>query len=366
MTTPSPCRDRYSDTQRREAADWFVIIHADDEPGPESLQAWLRWMEQDEGNRIAFESLVQAWHSTPESVALAMPTTEELVADTYDGERPVAQWIESRQGAERRSAPPRLSLLRNALRKRSWAAMAAASIAALILGIVVMIRYQGRPDLHGDEFTTKIGEQIEITLADGSRVWLGPRSRLLVAFSSSRRNIQLTAGEAYFSVKKDRSRPFVVRSAGGDITAVGTAFNVLAIENHVTVSVSEGVVTVAPSHASTVSTRGFVRVSSGEQVTFSANEPARSLTITASPVSGERARWRNGILIYRNESLREVIKDVSRYSPKQLEISGDAIGEMRYSGVVYTSALDEWMSALPESFPIRIVTDGNREIIQAR
>jgi transmembrane sensor len=356
----------YTDAQRQEAADWFVIIHAEDEPSSETLQAWLRWMDQLEGNRVAFESVAQAWHAVPGSTVLAMPTAEELSSDTYEGHQTVEEWLALQAAAAAHHNRAENLAVHQSSRGRRWAWSAAASLVAVTLGFMAMTRYI---NLHGPQtevFTTKRGEQIEITLADGSRVWLGPKSTLQVGFTKERRGIQLTTGEAFFSVKKNRNRPFVVRSVGGDITAVGTAFNVRAVTDHVTVSVSEGVVTVAPRNDLLAAPSGTVRVNSGQQVTFTTRESVKAITIIESPTPGERARWRDGVLVYRDEPLREVVMDVARYSDKQLELSGDAIGDLHYSGVVYKGAIDEWASALPESFPVRVVSNGNREIIIAR
>jgi transmembrane sensor len=345
----------YTQLQRQEAADWFVIIHAEAEPGGEVLQAWLRWLEQAEGNRLAFEAVAQAWHCTPASTALTMPGADELLQDAYEGEQSVGDWLalQRRAMAERRRRP------------RVWKWLAAASVVAVTLGMLVMNRYPGLNGPQSDVFTTKNKEQIQITLADGSQVWLGPRSTLQISFTKARRGIQLTAGEAFFTVTKDRSRPFVVRSSGGDITAVGTAFNVRAVTDRVTVSVSEGVVKVAP-RSELAAQPTAVQVASGQQLTFTAKEAIKSLAITESATPGERARWREGVLVYRDEPLRDVVLDVARYSDKQLELAGDEIGNLHYSGVVYKAAIDEWTSALPESFPVKIVTEGNREIILAR
>jgi len=356
----------YTDTQRREAADWFVIIHAEDDPGSETLQAWLRWMDQLEGNRQAFESVAQAWHGTPGSTVLTMPTSEELLSDTYEGHQTVEEWLALQSVSAAHHKRSEKHAVHRSSRLRRWSWFAAASLTAVTLGFMAMTRYLNFNGPQTDVFTTKNGEQIEITLADGSRVWLGPKSTLQVGFTRERRGIQLTTGEAFFSVKKDHSRPFVVRSVGGDITAVGTAFNVRAVTEHVTVSVSEGVVTVAPRNELIVAHPDTVRVSSGQQVTFTTRESVKAIAIVESPAPGERARWRDGVLVYRDEPLREVVMDVARYSDKQLELSGDAIGDLHYSGVVYKGAIDEWASALPESFPVRVVNDGNREIIVAR
>jgi transmembrane sensor len=226
-----------------------------------------------------------------------------------------------------------------------------------------------QPDSAGsrsDEFVTTVGEHLQITLADGSHVWLGPKSKLVVAFTQQVRSTQLAAGEAFFTVHKDHHRPFTVRSVGGDITAVGTAFNVRAVQDRVTVAVSEGVVTVAPMEEVIVQEPTTVRVASGQQVTFTAREPIQALAITQTPSLGERARWRDGVLVYRDEPLRDVVTDVVRYSDKQIDIVDPAIGELHYSGIVYKSAIQEWTNALPESFPVKIVSEANRVIIKAR
>jgi transmembrane sensor len=356
----------YTEVQRRAAADWFVVIHGEHDPNAETLQAWLRWMEEDEGNRLAFEAVAHAWHGTPASLALALPSAEELRVDTYEGDQPVDEWLSNQSATSElstRSTKRRVGRSRGA---RRWAWLAAASLAAATLGLIVMNR---NPYSHGppsEEFATKTSEHLEITLADGSRVWLGPKSQLLVSFTKEQRSIQLPVGEAYFSVMKNRTRPFVVRSSSGDITAIGTAFNVRNAADHVTVAVSEGVVTVAPKVQSTSSKPASARVASGQQVTFTAQEPVKALEITQSPALGERARWRDGVLVYRDEPLRDVVMDVARYSDKQLEIAEGPVGDLRYSGVVYQDAVDEWSSALPESFPVKVVKEGTREIIEAR
>ena len=82
----SPSMLPYTDAQRREAADWFVIIRAENDPKADSIQAWLRWMDQDEGNRAAFDAVGRAWHVAPDSGARELPTPAELLEDDYDGE----------------------------------------------------------------------------------------------------------------------------------------------------------------------------------------------------------------------------------------------------------------------------------------
>jgi transmembrane sensor len=365
MSSSPPTMLPYTDAQRREAANWFVVIHAENDQQAESIQAWLRWMDQDKGNRAAFDAVARAWHGTPGSSALAMPSAEDLLADRYDGDQPVDEWLASHSTAARVPAwYARRRARRAYIPRRAW--LAAASVVIAVLGLVTMNRLLSLRGPSSNEFATRTGEQIEITLADGSRVWLGPRSRVLVNFNRLRRGIQLSTGEAFFSVRKDPGRPFIVHSAGGDITAVGTAFNVRAMDEHVTVAVSEGVVAVMPKTQLAVPQPASVRVASGQELSFTARQSISALAITQSPIPGERARWRDGVLVYRDEPLQEVVSDVVRYSDIQIEIADAAVGDLRYSGVVYQDAVQEWVSALPESFPVTIVSDGTREIIKAR
>src|SRR5688500_2170630 len=87
----------YSTAQRREAAEWFIVIHGETEPEAETLQAWLRWMEADDAHRTAFEAVSAAWHHTSPSTMVAMPTAQELADDDYDGEVSVEHWLASKQ-----------------------------------------------------------------------------------------------------------------------------------------------------------------------------------------------------------------------------------------------------------------------------
>lgn len=361
---PPPSTIHYTAVQRREAADWFVVIHAEVDPQAESIQAWLRWMDHHESNRAAFDSVARAWHGTPGSSALSMPGAEDLLADDYEGDQPVEEWL-GLQAMANSTAPVRLErpTARAHIPRRAWLAAAAAVIA--VVGLLTTHRYLDLRAPRADEFSTVTGEQMEITLADGSRVWLAPKSRLRVAFTRVQRGIQLTMGEAFFSVKKDRTRPFTVRSAGGDIVAVGTAFNVRAVDDHVTVAVTEGVVSVMSKAQLAAPEPTSVRVASGQQLTFTAQQSIEALAIVQS-ASGERARWRDGVLVYHDEPLQEVISDIVRYSDVRIEIADSAVGDLHYSGVIYRDAVHEWISALPESFPVTIVSDGHREIIKSR
>lgn len=363
MSATSPVQ--YTAAQRREAADWFVLIRDEVDPKVETLQAWLRWMEAAEGNRLAFEAMARVWRATPDSLSAAMPTAEDLGSDRYDGELPVDHWLSAQAvPAVTQVKPARLSPAGFYNRRWTWAA--AASIAAIAAGLIAASRFSGTATNLAQELATKTGEQIDFTLADGSHVWLGAKSRLRIGFTTQRRGILLESGEAFFAVKKDPTRPFVVRAPHGEVTAVGTEFDVRAVADTLTVAVTEGVVSIGVESQVASPNRAVVRVVSGQQLTIESQNRSHALTVSQSANSGERPRWREGVLVYRNETLRAVVADVARYANRRIEIADDATAELRFSGIINASDVDEWAAALPESFPVMLASAEGGLTIKAR
>lgn len=358
MTSNAIAVPTYSAAQRREASEWFIVIRDEKDPAAQTLQAWLRWMEADEGNRLAFEAVSAAWHQTSPSLMVAMPTATELAEDTYDGTVPVAQW---------RPASARAVVVEARTRKmpgRTRAAQIAFGMAAVFVWVVAswfIVRESLRPAAPSwGTFETGIGEHRQLELADGSQVSLGAKSRLVVNFTGERREMRLETGEAFFEVEKDAKRPFVVRALGGAIVALGTSFDVHTVRDRVTVMVAEGAVSVRdtplPARGPALSASGEqVKVSSGQQVTLTSSGRG-PLIVRAATDLAERMRWREGWLIYRNAPLGDVIADVSRYTDRRIEVSDRKAAELRFSGAVFRGAVEEWLTALPEAFPVTVET----------
>ena len=83
----------------------------------------------------------------------------------------------------------------------------------------------------------------QLELSDGTRVWLNAESELRfpVQFGVGKREVYLR-GEAYFDVRKDTSRRFVVHLRESNVTVLGTSFNVKAYgdEDYIYTTLVEG------------------------------------------------------------------------------------------------------------------------------
>src|SRR6185312_3317341 len=92
---------------------------------------------------------------------------------------------------------------------------------------------------------------VNLTLADGSKVWLNAASslRFPTAFTGKERNVEIT-GEAYFEVAHNAAMPFIVHKGSTIIKVLGTHFNVNAYddESSLNVTLLEGGVSVENSN----------------------------------------------------------------------------------------------------------------------
>ena len=350
----------YTPQQRLEAAQWFFDIHEAQEPSPELLQEWLRWLDAAAGNRLAFEAVELAYRHAPVDRVKGVGGPEQVSEPPYEGEIPVAVWAAARRA-------------RKSARSRQFA-IAAMVLIVIGAGVLSLYRMQDVSHPSAGQFSTRTGEHMLLVLADGSMVYLGARSHLSVDFSRQARDVTLVAGEAFFQVNKDARRPFRVHALDGLITAIGTAFDVRATGDHVTVAVSEGVVNVAQmqeateapggsagASATTLSHPTSLHVSRGEQLTFDGRARSRELAeIQLSYVDpAQSARWRDGWLVYRNEALRDVIADVERYTDREVTVADAVPRDLRFTGAVFKDSVVEWVKALPEVFPVAIETRGN-------
>src|SRR5207249_1896122 len=128
-------------------------------------------------------------------------------------------------------------------------------------------------------YSTGVGEQRSIELADGSTVSMNSKSRIRLRYSQAERSVDLLEGQALFHVAKDHARPFIVKADDTRVRAVGTQFDVYERRSGTVVTVLEGEVAVLapaiaqaprPGEGSTVpndTPASAISVSAGEQLT---------------------------------------------------------------------------------------------------
>ena len=204
-------------------------------------------------------------------------------------------------------------------------------------------------------FKTTIGEQLELTLADGSIATLNTNSQIEVTFSAQQRVIRLLQGEAHFDVFKDPTRPLKVLVSGKSVQAVGTAFSVRKKSGtDIEVAVDKGLVAVyqvkANSEQQSVSALK-ASLDAGDVLTI-ADEHSQLIEYNLEEME-ERLAWREGMIVINDETLDYVINEFGRYSEKKVFLADRKMGETRVAGYFRLGDVDALLIALEKNFKIR-------------
>ena len=337
-----------------EASAWFVEFREGNVPAairarfdewlrrsPEHIQAYLEvsaaWSElptADPEGRIDVEALVTRARATADDNVVAVASLG--VSGAPEG-RPHL-FLEKRT----ENPHPQSDVVpRQAKRSRGfYGVLPIAASVILVTALTALVVWLA--PFHTDTYSTGIGEQRTVRLADGSTIELNALSKLHVHLSKDRRDIELTAGQALFHVAKDRSRPFIVRSGVATVRAVGTQFDVYRKLSGTTVTVLEGEVAVlptstanAPPSADEPGSRAAdaVLLDAGQQVTVTprqVSKPKKADTTAATA-------WTQQRLIFDATPIADVADEFNRYNVKKLVIADSILGTVGVSGVYSSS-----------------------------
>lgn len=162
--------------------------------------------------------------------------------------------------------------------------------------------------------STPRGGTYQVRLPDGSIAWLNAASSLTysppVKEDGGVRRLKLT-GEAYFEVAKDKDHPFVVSTGQQQVTVLGTHFNINSYkdEGAVKTTLLEGSVRVEPLSASGSPIPNLARILKPGMEAINSGK-----TIEVVPADPDLAiAWKNGEFAFKNESLEEIMKKISRW-----------------------------------------------------
>ena len=333
------------DDVQAQAREWFVRL-LDEQLPPEEVAAWELWLRADPEHAAAFDRLSELWCSAG-GIGPAAATPEQLRADSYDGSGSIKQWLRR---------PLRLTL--------AWSSGAVVAV-GLAVGLAWVLHSPSAP-MDSRKIITARAEQAQATLADGSTITVGGRSRLDVLFNRKQRALSLVEGEALFHVAHERTRPFVVHTPLGDVTAVGTAFDVDVGSRTVVLTVSEGVVSVElPVLRVAATEQGAqpLKVSAGQKLLL---EPDGVHLVRMPQGEPAASTWSDGRIEYRDAPLRMVLDDINRYAQRPIVLADSSLGDLAYTGAVQLTNTLVWDKGLEGAFQIVADTSDDRKITLRR
>ena len=183
-------------------------------------------------------------------------------------------------------------------------------------------------------------------------------------YAKGAREIDLVRGEAFFDVAHDASRPLTVDVSGTEIRVLGTAFGVRYGPKDVSVTVSEGLVSVGLDEADGAGThRSLTQIVAGTRLTADLDGAIQS---EAEVDIATALSWMEGVLTYDGDTLADVIADINRYRAKRVVIQSDALNDLRITASFKTDQTDQFLAGLPVAYPIEVKEFATQTQLRAR
>jgi transmembrane sensor len=309
-----------SDPLDDEAFEWLVLLTSG-EATTRDLQALKRWRGQSALNEAAFARAGKLWGAVGPAVeAVARPERTATWAD--------------------RLSRPNSAVVRRAVLGGALAAGA---------GYLVV-----RPPLHlwpslselTSDYRTGIGERRRVTTATGATLELNTQTSVdLRPAVDGVDQIELISGEATITTAANASAPVVAIAADGRATATDATFNMRYSASSVGVTCLAGAVQVEQ--------RGrAVSVQQRQQVSYSERGLGEAIVVDPDRVTA----WRNGVLVFHNVPLTDVIEEVNRYRPGRIIIVDARLGRRLVTARFKLDRLQEVITQVQEVFGASVTT----------
>lgn len=204
----------------------------------------------------------------------------------------------------------------------------AATLCIAVLSTWAIVNaYRGKApiDIEYEEVSAPAGQRALVKLHDGTTVWLNARSTLRYPNQfSNERTVELD-GEAFFEVKEDQEKPFVVTTEKLEIRVLGTHFNVHAYKgrDEFRTSLLEGAVKI------------YNRKDNSKALFLQPNEQAELIEhklIKTSFSSKDFLLWRDGIYSFDDVAFGDIIKKLELYYDIAIAVNNQQINNYKFSG----------------------------------
>lgn len=245
-------------------------------------------------------------------------------------------------------------------RRATFALLKVAAAGVIIIGGTALWQNLRRAesDASGRTFATSVGERREIVLTDGTRVLLGPTSRLVVARSGADERLVNLDGIAYFHVVHDSARPFTVKAGSISIQDIGTAFAVETDDSAGTrVAVDSG--SVAIGAADQKRATGAV-LNARDRASVDVDGV---VAVERSAVSADDLAWTEGRLVFRDSPMVLVAAELYRWYGVRLRVADSSLANLHLTASFSGEPVDGVLNVIALSLGAHIERQGSVAIL---
>jgi len=221
-----------------------------------------------------------------------------------------------------------------------------------------MISNQGTDNPGLVKVSTMAGDSKQVVLSDGSVVTLNAESSLIYnkSFKGNMRTVKLT-GEAFFEIKKDSGKPFIVETDKLKIKVLGTTFNVKSYPDDVKIetTLATGSVEVMQDNIEPIV------LQPAQKAIFHKRDNSVNVE-TAEPeiVSA----WKYGKLIFNKTALKDVILDIERKYDVNIKVGSNNLLQYEFTGTFDNLTLKEALQLLETSSDIKYELKNNEVMLE--
>jgi ferric-dicitrate binding protein FerR (iron transport regulator) len=310
-------------------AKQFVAQFIKGDYTPGEYEAFLRWLKgatMDDLNAIAdeHESMDDQWAALAEEPSADWASKLEQKIDALED-----------RGLIRRLNPERF------IRRNTWVA-AASVIVILSAGVYLFVKEEHKktpaPEVPAtvevamNTYTNpRGGDQKELILEDGTKVWLNAASTLKFpsAFKGPERVVELS-GEGFFEVTTDVAKPFRVKIKDAAVEVLGTHFNVMAYEDE---RVSRTTLIDGSVRVESGSERVVLKPGEQAEMPYPSPGVASSIKVVSVGSADAALAWKNGYFQFQDEDLRSVMRAISRAYNVDVKVDADVPEDKRITGI---------------------------------
>ena len=331
--------------------DSLIAKYLSKECSPEEIDEINRWKKTSSENDLIFRRSEEAWH-------LARSNRKHAYMDKGK------TWNKIHKRIARKYSLPLMMRV----------AGIAASV-AFLLGLTLPYIFSGGVKSKPSEpqiITLYVPKGVcsKTILPDSTVVWLNASSSISYPdfFHGNTRTIEL-AGEAFFDVKRDETKPFIIKSGDLSIKVLGTSFNFkhYAGDTHAVLAVETGKVTLSTAGASKVTD-----LDAGKYATIN-NRTLQTKVYNITPTSAKKngstaditpkmteketnttqfSSWRSYKMVFRDEAFCNILNELSRRYNVEFEIRDEEINEYVYTATFDDMSLEDILELLKLSAPI--------------
>lgn len=216
------------------------------------------------------------------------------------------------------------------------------NITAILLPIFIIFSaylYFAEDDVVLFEMAAAKGEKASLSLPEGTVVAINSESKIKYSnhYNRKERHISLS-GEAFFEVKSDSHKPFVVECGGVTVRVLGTSFGIKAYESESTIAVvlNSGVVELNTPNTT-------IKLKPNERAVYNKVD---STLVCESVDAEDYTRWRENRLRFENETLETIMNTISRMHNVDIVFENKLLKKQMFTGTIDNTSVISILDAI--------------------